>query len=53
MLAVILTEHGYKIRCVSCGETGPERGSAEEAWTALMHSRGKFKARKADAGGCS
>ena len=36
MLAVISTGQGCKIRCLTCGYTGPERESEDRAWAALM-----------------
>ena len=38
MLAVISTRHGYKVRCLTCGQTGPERENTDLAWTALIRS---------------
>ena len=39
MLAVLPTGHGCKVRCLTCGQTGPERESTDLAWAALMRSR--------------
>ena len=40
MLAVIPSERGCKVRCLTCGRTGPERESTDLAWDALMRLRG-------------
>ena len=39
MLVVIATACGYTARCVTCGQTGPERESKYQAWAALMRQR--------------
>ena len=36
MVLVIPTESGYKVRCLTCGQIGPERGSTDLALEALM-----------------
>ena len=41
MLAVIPAERGCKVRCLTCGRTGPERESTDLAWTALISLRAK------------
>ena len=39
MLAVIPGGNGCRVRCMTCGRTGPERESTNLAWTALMRLR--------------
>ena len=39
MLVIIATAWGYTARCVTCGQTGPERESKDGAWAALMVQR--------------
>ena len=38
MLAVIPAERGYKARCMTCGQVGPERETTCLAWAALLWS---------------